>query len=47
MALSAIELFQRPDVIAAAKAEFEERRGKDFVYRSLVGDRQPPLDYRN
>jgi aminobenzoyl-glutamate utilization protein B len=47
MALSAIELFQRPDVIAAAKAEFEERRGKGFVYRSLVGDRQPPLDYRN
>ena len=25
----------------------EVDRGSDFVYRSLVGDRKPPLDYRN
>jgi aminobenzoyl-glutamate utilization protein B len=47
LALTAIELYEKPQHIAAAKAEFAERRGKDFEYRSLVGDRKPPLDYRN
>lgn len=47
MALSAIELYTDPALVTAAKAEFAERRGPDFVYRSLVGDRKPPLDYRN
>lgn len=46
LALTAIELFERPEHIAAAKAEFNERRGPNFVYESLVGDRKPPLDYR-
>lgn len=46
LALTAIELFEKPEHIAAAKAEFNERRGPEFVYRSLVGDRKPPLDYR-
>jgi len=46
MALSAADLFEQPDVIAAAKREFEERRGTDFTYEALLGDRQPPLDYR-
>ncbi len=47
LALTAIDLFQKPELIAAAKTEFQERRGPDFIYRSLVGDRTPPLDYRN
>jgi aminobenzoyl-glutamate utilization protein B len=47
LALTAIDLLQKPELIAAAKEEFAERRGPDFVYRSLVGDRKPPLDYRN
>lgn len=47
LAMTAIELFQRPDVIAAAKAEFAERRGADFQYRALLGDRPPPLNYRD
>lgn len=46
LALTAIELFEKPEHIAAAKAEFNERRGPNFVYESLVGDRKPPLDYR-
>lgn len=29
-----------------ARAELERRRGPRFEYRSLVGDRDPPLDYR-
>ena len=44
---AAVDLFNNPDLIAAAKAEREERLGPDFEYVSLVGDRDPPLDYRN
>ena len=46
LALSAIELFQSPNTIAQAKEEFERRRGPDYHYIPLVGDRKPPLDYR-
>lgn len=46
MALTAIELFQSPDVITSAWEELNRRRGKDFKYESLLGDREPPLDYR-
>lgn len=46
LALTAIELFEKPDHIAAAKAEFEQRRGPNFKYEALVGNRKPPLDYR-
>ncbi len=47
MALAAIELFENSQLRADAKAEFDERRGEDFVYEALLGDRSPPLDYRN
>ena len=33
--------------VAKARAEFEERRGADFNYRPLLGNRPPALDYRN
>ncbi|WP_419935821.1 M20 family metallopeptidase [Candidatus Palauibacter sp.] len=46
LALTMIELFQSPDVIAAAWEELAERRGADFEYTALLGDRPPPLDYR-
>jgi len=46
LALTAIDLFQSPDVIAAAWEELRERRGPNFRYVSLLGDRDPPLDYR-
>ena len=47
LALAAIELFQNPELRARASAEFEQRRGDNFVYQALLGDRSPPLDYRN
>lgn len=47
MALTALELYENPEAIAEAQAEFEERRGSDFVYEPLLGDRDPPLDYRD
>ncbi len=46
LALAGRELFTRPDILAKAKSEFDERRGKDFQYRALLGDRAPALDYR-
>jgi aminobenzoyl-glutamate utilization protein B len=46
LALAGRELFTNPKLIAKAKAEFDERRGADFRYRALLGDRAPALDYR-
>ncbi len=46
LALAGRELFTRPDILARARAEFDERRGADFKYRALLGDRAPALDYR-
>lgn len=46
LALAAIELFENPKLRADAKDEFDQRRGKDFVYEALLGNRNPPLDYR-
>ncbi len=47
LALSAYDLFTQTDQIEAGRLELEKRVGKDFVYKPLLGDRQPPLDYRN
>ena len=46
LAATAIDLLKSPALIEAATAEFLERRGPDFVYAPLLGDRAPPLDYR-
>jgi aminobenzoyl-glutamate utilization protein B len=46
LAMSAVDLFTQPSLVTAAKGEYRERVGPNFVYRSLVGDREPPLDYR-
>lgn len=47
LTLAAVELFTNPQLRAAAKAEFEAARGADYEYKSLLGDRDPPLDYRD
>jgi aminobenzoyl-glutamate utilization protein B len=46
MALTAADLFVNPATLVAARAEMEQRRGRDFVYRTRLGDRKPALDYR-
>ena len=46
MALAAIEIMQHPELAQKAKEELLQRRGKDFKYEALLGDREPPLDYR-
>ena len=47
LALTVAEMLSSPDVLAAAKSEFERRRGPDFTYVAMVGDRPPALNYRN
>jgi aminobenzoyl-glutamate utilization protein B len=46
LAMTAVDLFLRPDLVARARVEFDERIGSAAPYRTLVGDREPPLDYR-
>lgn len=46
LTLSAIDLMKNPDIIEAAKKELNRRTGEDFEYKPLLGDREPPLEYR-
>ena len=46
LTLAAVELFRNPGLRKAASEEFARRRGPDFTYEALLGDRPPPLDYR-
>lgn len=47
LSVTAIELFSNTDIITKAKKEFETRRGADFKYIPLLGDRKPALNYRD
>ena len=47
IALTAVDLFTKPELVAQSKAELATRRGTDFKYEALIGDRKPALDYRN
>ena len=44
---TAIELLLDTSLIDQAKEELRIRAGDKFKYEPLLGDRQPPLDYRN
>jgi aminobenzoyl-glutamate utilization protein B len=46
IALSACDLFNSPAVLDEAKKELLKKRGDDFKYEPLLGDRKPALDYR-
>ena len=41
------ELFTNKGLINDARVELKRRQGDDFKYSALLGDREPPLDYRN
>ena len=47
LTLTAIDIFSDKKLVDAAKKEFQEKRGDDFTYIPLLGDREPALDYRN
>lgn len=47
LSLTATELFSEPELLLAAKKNFEQRKaGKEYSSR-LPTDQKPPLDYRN
>jgi aminobenzoyl-glutamate utilization protein B len=46
IAMTMYDLLTTPTLVAGARAEFERKRGANFVYRPLIGERKPPLDYR-
>jgi aminobenzoyl-glutamate utilization protein B len=48
MALTIMDCLVSPEMLKNAKLELLKRRGGDqFKYEALLGDRNPPLDYRN
>ena len=47
LAITAIELIENPKIIKSAKKEFLLKRGKNFKYIPLLGNRNPALNYRN
>jgi aminobenzoyl-glutamate utilization protein B len=46
LAMTAVDLFTDPSLLAEATAAYRRQIPKGFVYRPLLGDRPPPLDYR-
>jgi len=40
------DIFLDPKIIEDSKKELIVKRGKDFSYYPLLGDRSPPLEYR-
>ena len=47
LALSGHDLFLQPNLIQRAEEERKKRTGEGWEYKALLGDRKPPLDYRN
>jgi aminobenzoyl-glutamate utilization protein B len=47
IAATAMDLFKNPALIDAAKAEWTKRKGAEFKYKALLGDRKPALNYRD
>jgi aminobenzoyl-glutamate utilization protein B len=46
MTLTAMDLFTDATIIPKAKAEFDQRRGPNFVYKTRLDRDKPALDYR-
>ncbi len=46
IALTGVDLFNNPATLQKAKDELSQRLGPGFVYKSMIGDRKPPLDFR-
>jgi aminobenzoyl-glutamate utilization protein B len=41
-----IDVFSNPKIVEDSWTELKKRRGDDFKYEPLIGDRKPALDYR-
>ena len=45
MAMTVIDIFRDPSIAEKAKIELDKRRGSNFTYEPILGDRAPALDY--
>lgn len=46
IALTGADLFTNPALLQKAKEELTQKLGPGFQYKSMIGDRKPPLDFR-
>jgi aminobenzoyl-glutamate utilization protein B len=46
MAMTGIDIFNNPSIATSAKKELADYVGPEFKYKSMIGDRKPPLDFR-
>ncbi|MBK5280305.1 MAG: amidohydrolase, partial [Bacteroidia bacterium] len=46
IAMTGIDIFNNPAIVDKAKKELETLVGLEFKYKSMIGDRQPALDFR-
>lgn len=46
LAMTMVDLFEDPELIEQVKAEFKERKG-DYIYKGILPDGPPPLDYKD
>lgn len=46
VARTALDIFRNPELVTQARREFDAARGSQFRYVPLLGDRDPPFDYR-
>jgi aminobenzoyl-glutamate utilization protein B len=44
--MTVVDLITNEELIARARAEHADRIPDSWVYEPLLGDRDPPLDYR-
>ncbi len=45
LAMTIIDIFKDPTIVSRAKAELIDRRGANFVYEPIIGNRKPAFDY--
>ena len=46
LVLTALDIYKDPAIAEKAQEELVKNRGEDFTYEAMLGDREPPLDYR-
>ena len=46
IAMTGVDLFNNPTLLEKAKKELADKTGIGFQYKSMIGERKPPLDFR-
>ena len=46
IAMTGVDIFNNPQYTVKAKEELQKILGPGYIYKSMIGDRKPPLDFR-